>query len=515
MLRVAVAGFVHETNTFSPQAATLARFEEADGWPPMLTGRELEGELGGSNIAAAGFLQAARVDGADIVPLLWCSAVPSGPVTAEAYEAIVGRIREGLRAAGPVDAVYLDLHGAMVAEQARDGDGATLAAVRAEVGASTAVVASLDLHANISRTMVDASDALVAFRSYPHVDMAATGGRTYRVLKAVLPGIREGRPPAKVMERGPFLVPLVCQCTDSGPFRQIYAGLGDHEREAVGASVHSMSLMLGFPPADVWETGPSVLGYADTEAAAATAVTSVLQQLRAAEPDLVLPLHAPQAAVREALRRADAAAGLVVIADTRDNPGAGGAGDTVGLLQAAVGTGEEGLAVGVLADPDTVAQAAAAGVGAEISVRLGGRSDGRPYVGCARVTALGAGRFPATGPMFGGSTMDLGPMAGLRCGRVAVAVASKRMQAADRSVFRHVGIDPDAQRVVIVKSSVHFRADFAHAKAVVVADAPGLNPVDHDRLEYRHLRRAVRRMPIVSRSRDSQDGSRIGSANSG
>ena len=111
--------------------------------------------------------------------------------------------------------------------------------------------------------------------------------------------------------------------------------------------------------------------------------------------------------------------------------------------------------------------------------------------------ALADGRFTATGPMFRGSRMDLGPMAALRCGRVAVAVASRRMQAADRSMFRHVGIEPDSQRVVIVKSSVHFRADFAHAKAVVVADAPGLNPVNHDTLDYRHLRSSVRRMPVL------------------
>ncbi len=494
-MRVAVAGFIHETNTFSPHTATLSRFLEADGWPPLLTRDDLDGGLGNANIAAAGFLRAARSDGADIVPVLWCSAVPSGPVTAEAYESIVGQILDGLRAAGPVDAVYLDLHGAMVTEQARDGDGATLAAVRAEVGASTAVVASLDLHANVSDAMVEASDVLVAFRSYPHLDMAETGQRTYRVLKSVLPAVRNGRPPAKVLERGPFLVPLVSQCTEVDPVRRLYADLAGHEAGAP-APVYTMSLAMGFPPADTWETGPVVLSYADTERAAAAATARVLRQLTAAEPYLALPLYSPRAAITKAIRVADASGGLVVVADTRDNPGAGGAGDTTGLLSAAVDTGQDGLGVGVLADPDTVAQAAAAGVGSRISVRLGGRSDGQPYVGDARVTALGDGRFPATGPMFAGSTMDLGPMAGLQCGRVAVAVASRRMQAADRSMFRHVGIDPDSLRVVVVKSSVHFRADFHHAKAVVMADAPGLNPVNHDLLAYQHLRSSVRRMPL-------------------
>ncbi len=495
-MRVAVAGFVHETNTFSPHPATMDRFAEADGWPPLVTGSELPPALAGSNLPATGFLEAARLDGAEVLPLLWCSAVPSGPVTREAYDAILAWMLERLQAAGPVDAVYLDLHGAMVAEHERDGDGAVLAAVRAEVEASTAVVASLDFHANVSGAMVDASDALVAFRTYPHVDMAATGRRTYAALKAVLPGIRDGRRPARALGRSPFLVPLVCQSTDAEPGRRLYAGLGDRE----GPSVYATSLAMGFPPADTWETGPSVVSYAETEPAARQAVAAVLAQLEAAEAEFAVPLHAPESAIAEALRIADASGGLVVVADTRDNPGAGGAGDTTGLLTAAVKRDAEGVAIGVLADPDTAARATQAGVGAEITVSVGGRSDGRPYVGPARVTALGDGRFTATGPMFGGSHMDLGPMAALRCGRVAVAVASRRMQAADRSMFRHVGIEPDAQRVVIVKSSVHFRADFAHAKAVVVADAPGLNPVNHDTLDYQHLRSSVRRMPVVHAS---------------
>lgn len=496
-MRIAVAGFVHETNTFSPHPATMARFAEADGWPPLVTGDDLPPALAGSNLAAAGFLEAARLDGAEVLPLLWCSAVPSGPVTQDAYDTVLGRMLERLHAAGPVDAVYLDLHGAMVAEHERDGDGATLAAVRAEVEASTAVVASLDLHANVSDQMLDASDVLVAFRTYPHVDMAATGWRTYAALQSILPGVRAGRRPFRALARSPFLVPLVCQSTDAEPGRRLYGGLGEPD----GSSVFTTSLAMGFPPADAWETGPCVLSYAATEPAARAAVAAVLAQLEAAEAEFAVPLHAPGPAMEEALRIADASGGLVVVADTRDNPGAGGAGDTTGLLAAAVEADAEGVAVGVLADPDTAAQATRAGVGTEITVSLGGQSDGQPYVGPARVTALGDGRFTATGPMFGGSHMDLGPMAALRCGRVAVAVASRRMQAADRSMFRHVGIEPDTHRVVVVKSSVHFRADFAHARAVVVADAPGLNPVDHDTLDYRHLRAAVRRMPRAGASR--------------
>lgn len=493
-MRVAVAGFIHETNTFSPQSATRAQFEEADGWPAMVTGADLAPALEGTNIPAAGFLDAARSDRADVVPLLWCSAVPSGPVTRDAHEEVLARILELLRAAGPIDAVYVDLHGAMVAEHDRDGDGAILAALRSEVGPETAVVASLDLHANVSATMLNASDALVAFRTYPHVDMADTGRRTYQALKAVLPGVRAGQPPARAIARASFLVPLVCQSTDADPGRRLYAGLGADEDPAV----YTSSLAMGFPPADAWETGPTVLSYAASDSAVRASVARTIHALRAAEPEFSIPLYAPDSAMREALRIAEKKGGPVVIADTRDNPGAGGAGDTTGLLTAAVAVGAEGIAIGVLCDPGTAERATVAGVGSEITVSLGGASDGRPFVGTAYVAALGDGRFTATGPMYGGSSMDLGPMAGLRCGEVAVAVASRRMQAGDRSMFRHVGIEPDDQRVVIVKSSVHFRADFAGATAVLIADAPGLNPVDHETLDYRYLRDTVRRMPRLS-----------------
>ncbi len=495
-MRVAVAGFVHETNTFSPQPATRARFEEADGWPPLVTGEDLVPALDGANLAAAGFLDAARSNGAEVVPLLWCSAVPSGPVTKDAYETIVARILEHLKAAGPVDAVYLDLHGAMVADHARDGDGATLAAIRSAVGPDRLVVASLDLHANVSQTMLEASDALVAFRTYPHVDMAETGRRTFETLQALLPDVRRGNRPARHLGRIPFLIPLVCQSTDSQPGRRLYAQLP----EVGDSAVYTTSLAMGFPPADTRETGPSVLSYAKNPQSARAAVSKVLDQVVAAESEFAVTLYDPEAAIREALRLAEEAGGPVVIADTRDNPGAGGAGDTTGLLLAADEVGAEGVTLGVLADEDTARQAVEAGVGSEISVVLGGRSDGRPYRGTARVLAVGDGRFTATGPMFGGSEMNLGPMAALRCGCVTVAVSSRRMQAADRSMFRHVGIDPDVQSVVVVKSSVHFRADFAHAKAIIVADAPGLNPVDHDLLPYRHLRPSVRLMPMGNKT---------------
>lgn len=490
-MRVAVAGFIHETNTFSPHPADLEAFVRADGWPPLVEGPDIAPAVRGMNLPVAGFLEAAAEGGAEAAPVLWCSAVPSGPVAEDAHRTVLGRILDGIRAAGPLDAVFLDLHGAMAAAHDPDGDGAVLAAVREAVGPRVAVAAALDLHANVSRRMLDSADALVAFRTYPHVDMADTGRRAFAALGAVGPGVAAGRPPGRVLLRGGYLVPIVCQSTAEEPARGLYAALA--REDAPGRTV---SLAMGFPPADVEEAGPSVFAYGPPGSGIGAAAGRVAEALARAEGAFARPVLAPDAAVAEALRIAGGGGGgPVVIADTRDNAGAGGASDTTGMLAALAASGADGLALGLVCDPDAAARAHAAGAGAEIELALGGRSDGRPFRGRFRVEGLGDGRFTATGPMFGGAAMELGPMAALRTGGVAVAVSSSRMQAADRSMFRHVGIEPDACRVVVLKSSVHFRADFAHARAVVVADAPGLNPVDHDALDYRRLRAGVRRMP--------------------
>ncbi|XOT94111.1 M81 family metallopeptidase, partial [Alcaligenes pakistanensis] len=177
-MRIAVAGFQHETNTFGPAMATMADFEHGGGWPGMCRAEAIEPALRGANIPAAGFMAAAAQAGVECVPLLWAAASPSAPVEAITYEAIVAEILHRLEQVLPVDAVYLDLHGAMVAEHRDDGEGHLLVLVREMVGPDVPVVASLDLHANVSDTMLAQADMLVAYKTYPHVDMGQTGERT-------------------------------------------------------------------------------------------------------------------------------------------------------------------------------------------------------------------------------------------------------------------------------------------------------------------------------------------------
>ncbi len=189
-MRIAVGGFQHETNSFASVKAGYEQFETADGWPGLSRGAALAPALVGINLPAGGFLAAATAAGHQIAPLLWCSASPSAPVTDDAFERITAMLVADLRAAGPVDAVYLDLHGAMVTESVPDGEGEILARIRAVTGPDIPIVASLDLHANVTQRMVDLSDLLVPYRTYPHVDMAETGARAAALLDRILSGWR-------------------------------------------------------------------------------------------------------------------------------------------------------------------------------------------------------------------------------------------------------------------------------------------------------------------------------------
>src|ERR1017187_5339201 len=175
MTRIAVGGFLHETNTFAPTKAVYEAFVQGGGWPPMSQGLKLIETMRGINVGMAGFVPAAEALGWELVPTIWCAASPSAHVTKDAYERVAADIVGGIRAAGAIDGVYLDLHGAMVAEHLDDGEGEILRRVRQVIGNELPLVVSLDLHANVTPEMVEHADALIAYRTYPHVDMADTG----------------------------------------------------------------------------------------------------------------------------------------------------------------------------------------------------------------------------------------------------------------------------------------------------------------------------------------------------
>ena len=494
MARIGIGGLHHETNSFAPQPATFERFVEADGWPPLLRGTAVLPGVAGINLAIAGFVDAARAAGHELVPLVWANACPSGPVTEEAFERLSAMMLADLEAAGTLDGLFLDLHGAMVTEHLDDGEGELLRRVR-ELRPSLPVVAALDLHANLSDAMVRHADALIAYRTYPHVDLARTGARCLPLLE----GLLRGEPLASTWRRIDFLVPLPWQCTTIEPGRQLYELIEAIEREGC----RSASICMGFPPADTPVCGPAVLAYADDAAAAGLFADRLAAAFTAAEPRFAGRLWEPHVAIAHALARP--VGRPVILADTQDNPGGGGSSDTTGLLAALIEAGAPSAVLALLCDPDAAAAAHAAGEGAVLrSLALGahhGPSGVEPVVADWRVVRLGSGRFTATGPMYGGNRMDLGPMALLRpvtAPGVSVAVSSRRLQAADRAILAHLGVDPARQGILALKSSVHFRADFEPlADEVLVVAAPGANIADPGLLPFRRLPAGMRRRPGV------------------
>jgi len=471
MATIAVGGIQHETNVFGPYPATFEVFAARDEWPPLCRGERMLEEVDGMNLPVTGAIDRLRALGHDIVPLLWCSATPSAQVTEDAFERISAMFLETL-AATPVDAVLLDLHGAMVCEHVADGDGELLRRIRACVGEATPIVACLDLHANVSEQMVAESSLLEAYRTYPHVDMAETGARSADLLDLLL---RNGlaRFPAVATRRADFLIPPVFGCTLVDPAGAIYEQL----RELIKGEVAGLSLACGFPLSDVPEAGPVVVAYGFERSAVERAADDLLDEIERREAEFKGRLYSVEEAVSEAMRLAVAANGPVILADSQDNPGGGGSGDTTEILRELVEQGAQQALVGVINDASAAAKAHQAGLDATITISLGGKSGlpgNEPFKADFRVLALSAGRFRATGPMLGGAEMDFGPTALLGIGGVRIAVGSRAIQTMDQSMFRHLGVEPCEQRIIALKSSVHFRNDFQYfATAVLSVIAPG------------------------------------------
>ena len=491
MSLIAVGGFQHETNTFAPSKAGYAAFQDGGGWPPLVAGEEIAPRLAGANIPAAGAIGALHALGHRTAGLVWAAASPSAHVTRDAFERIVGDMLARLAMLGPVDGVYLDLHGAMVTEHLDDGEGELLSRMRKLIGPNVPIVASLDLHANVTRAMFERASGLVAYRTYPHVDMAASGDRAARLLDRML---QQGQPPARSFRALDFLTGLPSQCTLIKPAKGLYAMLErlDREHHCV------LSFTPGFPMADFPECGMAVTGYGIDAARVQTATAALAHAIADAEGEFSMELFEPAAAVARALRRG-APGAPVVLADTQDNPGAGGNGDTTGLLAALLARRAPDSVLGLLVDPASAAKAHAIGVGRTAPFALGeisGVPGSVPYEAEFRVVQLGDGRFTCTGPMFHGFRMQLGPMAVLERDGVRVVLASKKCQAADQEMFRHVGIEPKQQRILALKSSVHFRADFEPiAREVLVVAAPGPAKADPAAFDWSRLRPGLRLRP--------------------
>ncbi len=480
MTRIAVAGFQHETNTFSPVPTRHEDFARGGAWPALTRGEELRERFKGLNLPLAGFMDACRYE---TVPILWTSAEPGGYVEDNAFDRICGDIISGI-ADAKADAVYLDLHGAMVTRSHEDGEAEILRRVRKKVGPDFPIAVSLDLHGNLSRDFFEQATVVAIYRTYPHIDIADTGRRAAELLDRAMSKKLFG-----AFRQLDFLIPITAQSTFHSPAREIYGMLNS-------VPAVSADFCMGFPPSDVSCCSPTIFSYAENQSEAESAAEEMQSFIYESEPKFNSRLVSADAAVQAALK---SAGGTVVIADAQDNPGAGGTGETTGLLKALLDAGAPDAVMSMIFDPEAALAAHQAGIGSEIQIEIGGKFSefSTPVPATVRVAALSDGVFKFSGPMYGGATANIGPVARLQIigTGVSVVVGSRRSQNADKEMFRTAGIEPSEHRIVCVKSSVHFLGDYQPiASQVLFAEAPGANVCRLDRINYRRLRKGVRRL---------------------
>lgn len=497
-MRIAIGGFQHESHSFAPLPTGWREFLQPGGFPPLQRPATLVETLRPTSVPCAGAIAVAEENGIGIAPLTWAFANPAGPVTAEAFERIaalmIATLSDALQA-GPLDGIYLELHGAMVAAGFDDAEGELLRRVRAVVGPELPITVSLDPHANMTAQMVEHADALVPYRTYPHVDMKAAGAQAMRLL---LERIRRGRPWAKAFRQVDFLIPLTMQCTLVPPMSEV---LEERARLAQQHGAAELGFCFGFPYADFPGCGVAIAAFADTQDAADAAADALKSYVDAREPEFAGGVLPAAEGVAEAIALSRTATRPVVMADTQDNPGGGGHGDTTGLLAELIRQDAQGAVLGLINDAESAAACHAAGEGAALDLSLGGKSDGAPLPVTATVERLSDGRFTCTGPMGKGNPADLGPTALIRISSgVRVIVVSRKMQALDQALFTHIGVDPAEQKIVAVKSSVHFRAHFQPiAEKVIVVAAPGPVVADPAVLPFTNLRPNLRLRPGANR----------------
>jgi len=480
-MRVAVGGISHETNTFCRGESTLANFQErawAEGEQMIERNRGVRNYIGG-------IIDAAEQQGIELVPTFFASATPSATISADTYATLRGNLLSAMTAAGEVDAVCLTLHGAGVADGVNDIEGDIILHVRELYGPDMPIVVTLDLHGNITDQMVDHADALLGVNLYPHTDSYDRGVEAIELIPKLVAGEVK---PVMHLTVLPMMVPSTT--TNLSPAKDVNELCWEMETRE---GVIDCTFYHGFAPADIPKVGISVLAIADGDADLARQVSEGIAghiwEIR--EQFRVTPT--PPA---EAFRQALATDGRpVIINEKADNPGGGGPGDGTHLLRAMIEADLQEACFGFIYDPDTAAQAHAAGVGSTIDIRLGGKTEelhGEPIETRAYVKALTDGRFIQQSPMGRGGKIDLGKMARLVIGGIDVLVSSIRTQTLDDEVFRLHGIDVTRYKIVAIKSSNHFRAGFEPiSHAIIRADTPGLVSADLSTFDYKRLQRPI------------------------
>jgi microcystin degradation protein MlrC len=496
--RIALLGFSIECNRFAPVAT-----EEDFSAKTLLTGQamlddarsaapHMLGEMPGfvADMDAAGDWQP--------VPCLLAMAEPNGPVQHGFFQGLMVQWERELRAAGELDAVYCVMHGAGLTTEDHDPEGTILTMVRSLVGPDVKIVATYDLHANVAPADIETIDAFIGYRTNPHMDMRERGAEAAQTMRKLLAGAKTYIAHIRV----PIVPPTVTQLTGPDAPNRPYGELIDlgqrRMREAPYAGkVLNVSVMGGFAFADTPFNGLTAVVTA-TDKQTAEALAQEIAEAGWARRDRFLPqLTSLEDSVRLARQTEDRANPALIFADVADNPGGGGRGNTMFILDAFLRAGVRDAIVGVITDPALAEDAHRLGEGAAFTARFnrgGGDGFSKPLEAPATIRMLHPGKVLARRGIFAGSSIDLGPSAALQIGGIAVVVISQRIQCADPAFLESFGLDIGAARVVVVKSRGHFRGgfdEFFRHEQVIEVDAPGLTSPMLVRFDWQHMPRPV------------------------
>jgi microcystin degradation protein MlrC len=487
-MKIVAAIMQHETNTFSSLPTPYEAFAGATGLAEPPTGEDAISAFGGTDCPFAAFLDLARAEGAEVVTPIAAYAEPSGPVADAAFERISERICDAV-AAG-CNAVMLDLHGAMVSESHDDGEGELLRRIR-HVAPDVPIAVGLDFHSHITQTMADNATVIAGYRTYPHVDMYETGRRAGQVLLRALKGEVE---PRIVWGALPIITHLIRQTPARQPMKDVMdlAIAAEAEGRALSASVFG-----GFPYADIPHVSLSAVLVADGKSRPAEGLLDELLALAWQRREDFVYEPEPLAASIAQARALEG--GPIVIADHGDNSGAGGPSDDMSVIAEMLDQGLSDIVAGPIWDPEAVAILHEAGLGAHVTLEVGGKTatpamglSGRSLKLSGKVTSLSDGRFTITGPMMTGFAVDLGRTAVLDTGPLELVLSEHRCEPYDLGYMTHAGIDPRTKRYVVVKSRQHFRAGFEPiARHIVLAAGPGVCSSDHESFPFTRLKRPI------------------------
>ena len=481
-MKVLVGGIYHESHSFSNVATDLESFRSV----LLLEGRESIEQLKGTTSEMAGFIKGSEEFGFDMVPTLWAWGLSTAPVEAKTLDHFISVVQRAIEGAGEIDGILFALHGAMIADQSLDGDGYVLSKFREFVGSDIPIVVTLDLHANISDLMVEKADAIVGYDTYPHVDQVERGFEAADLLVRTIRG--EIKPTMAIEKPSIVIVPNV-QLTDREPMKQLISLAHETEKKA---GVLCVTVAGGFAYSDVPEIGPSVVVVTDNDlSGAAQHAHNISKRFEGLKEDFTPQLPGVSEAVTRAI---ESRKYPVILADAGDNIGAGTPGDSTFILRELMDQ-KAASAVVIIADPESVAASNAAGVGQAVRLMVGGKTDGfhgDPVELVANVKLISDGIFKNRGHMRDGIVEDMGRTAVVETGGIKIVLTDKKMPPWNLEQLRSLGITPEHQKIVVVKSAVAFRAAYEPiAGEIIEVNSPGLSSIDLTQFEYRNIRRPM------------------------